>query len=65
MILKHFGHGTQIVAEKASDGKTYIWLNSNASVDDSGEYGNNWSFSRVSLCPERTKQTAMPAIPSS
>ena len=30
MILKHFGHGTQIVAEKASDRKTYIWLNSNA-----------------------------------
>mgnify|MGYP006909771724 CR=1 FL=1 len=51
MILKHFGHGTQIVAEKASDGKTYIWLNSNASVDDSGEYGNNWSFSRVEFVP--------------
>lgn len=33
MILKYFGHGTQIVAEEASDGKTYIWLNSNASVD--------------------------------
>ena len=51
MILKHFGHGTQIVAEEASDGKTYIWLNSNASVDDSGEYGNNRSFSRVEFVP--------------
>ena len=51
MTLKYFGHGTQIVAEKASDGKTYIWLNSNASVDDSGEYGNNWSFSRVEFVP--------------
>lgn len=40
MILKYFGHGTQIVAEEASDGKTYIWLNSNASVDKSGEYGD-------------------------
>ena len=43
MTLKYFGHGTQIVAEEASDGKTYIWLNSNASVDSSGEYGDNWS----------------------
>ena len=51
MILKHFGHGTQIVAEQASDGKTYIWLNSNASVDDTGEYGNNWSISRVEFIP--------------
>ena len=51
MILKHFGHGTQIVAEQASDGKTYIWLNSNASVDDTGEYGNNWSISRVEFVP--------------
>lgn len=51
MILKHFGHGTQIVAEQASDGKTYIWVNSNASVDDTGEYGNNWSISRVEFVP--------------
>ncbi|MFR0894230.1 MAG: Ig domain-containing protein [Alistipes onderdonkii] len=49
MTLKYFGHGTQIVAEEASDGKTYIWLNSNASVDSSGEYGDNWSVSRVGI----------------
>ena len=54
MILKYFGHGTQIVAEEASDGKTYIWLNSNASVDKSGEYGDNWSVSRVEFVPGAT-----------
>ncbi|WP_295937679.1 Ig-like domain-containing protein [uncultured Alistipes sp.] len=54
MVLKYFGHGTQIVAEEASDGKTYIWLNSNASVDASGEYGNNWSVSRVEFTPGAT-----------
>ena len=51
MTLKYFGHGTQLVAEEASDGKTYIWLNSNASVDSSGEYGDNWSVSRVEFVP--------------
>lgn len=51
MTLKYFGHGTQIVAEEASDGKTYIWLNSYASVDSSGEYGDNWSVSRVEFVP--------------
>ena len=54
MILKYFGHGTQIVAEEASDGKTYIWLNSNALVDKSGEYGDNWSVSRVEFVPGAT-----------
>ena len=54
MILKYFGHGTQIVAEEASDGKTYVWLNSNASVDSSGEYGDNWSVSRVEFVPGAT-----------
>ena len=54
MIFKYFGHGTQIVAEEASDGKTYIWLNSNASVDKSGEYGDNWSVSRVEFVPGAT-----------
>lgn len=51
MIMNTFGHGTQIVAEVADDGNTYIWLNSNASVDSSGEYGNNWSVSRVKFTP--------------
>ena len=51
MILKYFGHGTQIVAEEASDGKTYIWLNSNASVDKSGEYGDNWSVNSFRARP--------------
>lgn len=56
MVLKYFGHGTQIVAEEASDGKTYIWLNSNASVDSSGEYGDNWSVSRVEFVPGATSE---------
>ena len=51
MICKYFGHGTQIVAEEAADGKTYIWLNSNASIGSSGEYGDNLSVSRVEFVP--------------
>lgn len=46
MTLERFGHMTQIVAEKAADGKTYIWCNSNGQSTSSG-YGNNWSFSRI------------------
>ena len=66
MTLKYFGHGTQIVAEEASDGKTYIWLNSNASVDSSGEYGDNWSVSRVEFVPGATlRKPAMQAKHSS
>lgn len=45
MRMRYFGHGTQIVAEEASDG-VYIWLNSNATKISDG-YGNNWSVSRV------------------
>ena len=47
MHLNNFGHGTQIVAEEASDGKTYIWVNSNGTIDANGESVNNRSFSRV------------------
>lgn len=36
----------EYVAEKAADGKTYIWCNSNGQSTSSG-YGNNWSFSRI------------------
>ena len=46
MTLERFGHMTQIVAEKATDGKTYIWCNSNGQSTPDG-YGNNWSFSRI------------------
>lgn len=46
MTLERFGHMTQIVAEKAADGKTYIWCNSNGQSTPDG-YGNNWSFSRI------------------
>lgn len=46
MTLERFGHMTQIVAEKAADGKTYIWCNSNGQSTSDG-YGNNWSFSRI------------------
>ncbi len=47
MRLNNFGHGTQIVAEEASDGKVYIWVNSNGTLDANGESVNNRSFSRV------------------
>ena len=46
MTLERFGHMTQIVAEKASDGKTYIWCNSNGQSCSEG-YGENLSFSRI------------------
>lgn len=45
MIMKYFGHGTQIAVERAHDGD-YIWLGSNG-TESNGEYGDNWSFSRV------------------
>lgn len=50
MDCKYFGHGTQIVAEEAEDGKTYIWLNSNGNYNN-GEYGENLSISRVEFVP--------------
>ncbi|MBR0028896.1 MAG: Ig-like domain-containing protein [Bacteroidales bacterium] len=46
MTLERFGHMTQIVAEKASDGKTYIWCNSNGQAMSDG-YGNSLSISRL------------------
>ncbi|MCQ2139444.1 MAG: Ig-like domain-containing surface protein [Bacteroidales bacterium] len=45
MSLYGFGHGTQFVAEKNKDGKTYIWCNSNAALV-SGEANDNLTFSR-------------------
>lgn len=50
MTLERFGHMTQIVAEKASDGKTYIWCNSNGQALSDG-YGNSWSVSRIEYVP--------------
>lgn len=50
MTLEGFGHMTQIVAERATDGKDYIWCNSNgqyATTSSSFEYGDNLSFSRL------------------
>lgn len=57
MDCQYFGHGTQIVAEEASDGKTYIWLNSNGTMDANGEYGNNLSVSRVEFKPNVSYQS--------
>lgn len=51
MNCLYFGHGTQIVAEEAADGKTYIWMNSNGNMTDDGEYGSNMSVSRVEYQP--------------
>ena len=51
MDCRYFGHGTQIVAEEAADGKTYIWLNSNGNMETGGEYGTNLSVSRVEFVP--------------
>ena len=51
MDCRYFGHGTQIVAEEAEDGKTYIWMNSNGNMATSGEYGENMSISRVEFQP--------------
>lgn len=46
MTLERFGHMTQIVAEKTSEGKTFIWCNSNGQSCSDG-YGENLSFSRI------------------
>jgi len=46
MTLERFGHMTQIVSEKSSDGKTYIWCNSNGQSNSDG-YGDNLSFCRI------------------
>lgn len=54
MALKNFGHMTQIVAESASDGKTYIWCNSNGIMTESNTCDNNLSFSRVEFRPGAT-----------
>ncbi len=52
MVLSRAGHGTQIVAEEAEDGKTYIWVNTNGTVDETtGEYNENLSFSRIEFKP--------------
>lgn len=52
MVLSRAGHGTQIVAEEAEDGKTYIWVNTNGTVDETtGEYNDNLSFSRIEFKP--------------
>ena len=53
MTLERFGHMTQIVAEKASDGKTYIWCNSNGQIMSDG-YGNSLSISRLEYLPGGT-----------
>ena len=50
MTLEQFGHMTQIVAEKGSDGKNYIWCNSNGQYSGSS-YGDNLSFSRIEYKP--------------
>lgn len=50
MIVERFGHMTQIVAEAASDGKTYIWCNSNGQSMTNG-YGNSWTISRIEYKP--------------
>lgn len=54
MTLKNFGHMTQIVAEKASDGNTYIWCNSNGVMASDNTCGDNLSFSRIEFKPGTT-----------
>lgn len=53
MTLERFGHMTQIVAEAAEDGNTYIWCNSNGQSGSDG-YGENLSFSRIQYKPGTT-----------
>lgn len=50
MEVIHFGHGSQLIVEKASDG-TYVWFNTNGTLAGSPteagtQYENNYTFSR-------------------
>lgn len=58
MLLRWFGHGTNLCVEKATDGgEDFLWLNSNGTVSGTGKnlnYGNNKTFCRLRFQPKTT-----------
>ena len=58
MLLRWFGHGTNLCVEQATDGgEDFLWLNSNGTVSGTGKnlnYGNNKTFCRLRFQPKTT-----------
>lgn len=54
MLLRWFGHGTNMCVEQATDGgEDFIWVGSNGTVS-SNDYTNNKTFSRFRFQPKTT-----------
>lgn len=54
MLLRWFGHGTNLCVEQATDGgEDFIWVGSNGTVS-STDYTNNKTFSRIRFQPKAT-----------
>ncbi len=60
MLLRWFGHGTNLCVEQATDGgEDFVWLNSNGTVSSTStssvyDYSNNKTFCRVRYQPNTT-----------
>lgn len=54
MLLRWFGHGTNLCVEKATDGgEDFIWVGSNGTISGN-DYTNNKTFSRIRFQPKTT-----------
>jgi hypothetical protein len=54
MLLRWFGHGTNLCVEQATDGgEDFIWVGSNGTVSGT-DYTNNKTFSRIRFQPKAT-----------
>lgn len=60
MLMRWFGHGTNLCVERATDGgEDFVWLNSNGTVSSTStsavyDYSNNKTFCRVRYQPNTT-----------
>lgn len=54
MLLRWFGHGTNLCVEQATDGgEDFIWVGSNGTISGN-DYSNNKTFSRIRFQPKTT-----------
>lgn len=54
MLLRWFGHGTNLCVEKATDGgEDFLWVNSNGTIAGN-DYSNNKTFCRLRFQPNTT-----------
>lgn len=54
MLLRWFGHGTNLCVEQATDGgEDFIWVGSNGTISGN-DYSNNKTFSRIRFQPKAT-----------